>query len=239
MADRRRHRGPDPRDHESFSETREADLRIACRDLAWLLERGYPPVASLKLVGDRFSLDRRQRKAVERATASTTVCDKRRERRCALGALGQSAVAVDGFNVLIVCESLLAGAPVFSGLDGAHRDLAGVHGTWRRVDETARALDAVADLLGPRKVTWVLDRPVSNSGRLRQKLLEVGEKRGLDWSVEVTDRADPELVERGATAAVATGDGWILDQVPRWVDLPGALAADLSDAWVIDLGARP
>nr|GFD16566.1 hypothetical protein [Tanacetum cinerariifolium] len=42
-------------------------LRRAATELSWLLTRGYPPSATLKLVGDRYALTERQRWAVGRA----------------------------------------------------------------------------------------------------------------------------------------------------------------------------
>ncbi|MCY0967521.1 DUF5616 domain-containing protein [Chryseobacterium wangxinyae] len=37
----------------------------------------------------------------------------------------------DGFNILILLESLLSEAYIFQGLDGCFRDLSGVYGTWK------------------------------------------------------------------------------------------------------------
>ena len=132
MPDKRRHRGPDPRDARLFGPELVPRLREAAADYAWLLGRGYSDVAALKLVGDRFQLAGRQRDALRRGVCAPARAEARLARRRPLG----DRVAIDGFNVLVTLESLLSGAPVFRGLDGALRDLAGVHGTWRRVEET-------------------------------------------------------------------------------------------------------
>ena len=79
MPDKRDHRGPDPRDGIAFGPLALPALRGAVGDLSWLLSRGYAPVSSLKLVGDRWSLTERQRKAVGRSACS----DDARERRMA------------------------------------------------------------------------------------------------------------------------------------------------------------
>ena len=66
MPDSREHRGPDPRDPAAFAPEEWPRLRQAVVDLSWLLTRGYAPVSSLKLVGDRYELTERQRTAVRR-----------------------------------------------------------------------------------------------------------------------------------------------------------------------------
>jgi len=125
-----------------------------------------------------------------------------------------------------VSESRLAGGVVFRGRDGATRDLASVHGTWRRVTETARAIEALATALGaaaPADVRWLLDAPVSNSGRLAAMLREVASVRGLPWHVDTVPDPDAELAgaaARAANAVVATADAAVLDRCGPWVDLP-------------------
>ncbi|MEM9194700.1 MAG: DUF434 domain-containing protein [Myxococcota bacterium] len=210
-------------------------LRTACAHLSWLLSRGYASSGALKLVGDRFALDRRQRQAVERCAVPEAAQVQRRQRAVGPEAVAERAVAIDGFNCLIVGEAALAGAPVFRGRDGAHRDIQGVHGTWRRVAETEAVLDALAfTLAAAASVTWVLDRPVSNSGRLSARIRDLASDRDLPWAVQLEDRADPALVEHGQTAIVATGDGWILDRVAEWIDLPAVVLASRG-GWVLDL----
>ena len=46
MTDRRRHRGPHPRDAELFAPAQLETLRTACAELSWLLTRGYSAKAS-------------------------------------------------------------------------------------------------------------------------------------------------------------------------------------------------
>jgi hypothetical protein len=230
----RKHRGPAPRDRELFAPARLPALRAAVGELSWLLSRGYADRSALKLVGDRHELTARQRKAVQRCACSDEAREARRARRVELRDLEGEAVHVDGFNALIVSESTLGGGVVLVGRDGAHRDLASVHGTWRRVAETGEVIDALGALLSPaREVVWWLDRPVSNSGRLRRLLLDRAEPHGWPWRVEVVWDPDRELMR--SDAIVATGDARILDAEVRWVDLPGALAARVGRrAWLVD-----
>jgi hypothetical protein len=238
MPDRRRHRGPHPQDRELFAPDRLPALRAAVADLAWLLGRGYAIRAGLKLVGDRHQLRTRQRMAVMRATCSDAQRAQRRARRVAPGDLRGTPVSVDGYNVLITVESALAGGVLLRCRDGCLRDLASLHGHFKRVEETVPAVDALGSWLaarGPDAVTVLLDRPVSNSGRLAALLRERSAERGWGWSVAL-DPVPDRTLRRGPSVA-ATSDSAVLDAVPRWLDLARHVAEGLDPrpAW-IDLG---
>lgn len=231
-----RHRGPGPSDHALFAPCLVDVMRVATGELSWLLSRGYPDRAALALVGDRHALKERQRRAVMRCACSDESRASRRARQLPLDDVRGREVHVDGLNVLIVCESALSGAPVLIGRDGAHRDLASVHGTWRRVSETGLAIERIGALLeraAPREVVFWLDRPVSNSGRLASLLRAAAAEHAWPWRVELAWDPDRELMSCGAI--VASGDAKILDADVPWIDLPGAVA-DEGPAWIIDLG---
>lgn len=228
-------RGPGPHDRELFAPEQLDRLRTAVAELSWLLSRGYAERAALKLVGDRHALEARQRLAVKRSACSDEALESRRRRAMKLEELTARELHVDGFNVLIVSESLLGGGVVLVGRDGAHRDLASVHGTWRRVNETSQAIDALGALLAearPREVVFWLDRPVSNSGRLAARLRRSADEHGWPWRVELAWDPDRELLASGGL--VASGDARILDGNVRWMDLPGALARTVG-GWIVDL----
>ncbi|MCB9686225.1 MAG: DUF434 domain-containing protein [Alphaproteobacteria bacterium] len=222
-------RGPDPEDARAFRPEALPALVDAVADLSWLRGRGYAEDAALKLVGDKHQLAARQRKAVQRAACSDEELRWRREHLRPL----EGRIAVDGFNVLIGLERAISGGPLFRGRDGALRDIAGVHGTWRRSGVTGEAVERLAETL-PHEAVVVLDRPVSNSGRLAAALRERSEQGALGWEIEVVDHADRRLVE--LELPVATGDAWILDRRP-WVDLLGALTSAIEGAWIVELGA--
>jgi hypothetical protein len=220
-----RHRGPHPKDRELFAAERVSVLREATFELSWLLGRGYVNPSALKLAGDRHALTARQRKAVERAAASDADVARRSAKR--VRELDGCDVDVDAFNALIVGESLLSGAPVFRGRDGALRDLAGVHGSWRRVSETERVIELfVGELRVCKSVRWLVDSPISNSGRLAAML------RAHGHDVEVVSNPDRTLVDDRRVAA--TSDAWILDRCAAWCDLPARLAAGHA-SWIVDL----
>lgn len=207
------------------------------RDLSWLLSRGYVLKSSLKLVGDRHELRERQRAAVSRSTSSDAACERRRERQVAPQDLTGQALWIDGFNVVNVLESALGGAPIFRGRESAHRDLAGVHGSWRRVEETLPAiahLVSVVEAHAPSEVQVLLDRPVSNSGRLATFFREATTRTRSPWTITVDDHVDRQLIDSGAL--VLSSDGIILERATGWTDLFDAVMAEAAHTpWRLDL----
>jgi hypothetical protein len=157
MPDRRRHRGPHPEDARLFAGDRAGPLRAAVRDLSWLLSRGYAERSAVKLVGDRYRLRQRQRVAVMRSACGDSARDARRARELGADALGGRALDLDGYNVLTSVEAALAGGVLLLARDGCLRDMASMHGHYRRVEETAVAVDLIGRTLvdlGAGAVTW-------------------------------------------------------------------------------------
>ena len=168
MPDRRQHRGPHPDDAALFGRPDVLHtLLLAAGDLAWLLGGQYAPSAALTLVGNHYQLHARQRQALARAVAAPAVARARRQRQVPAAALAGTALYVDGFNQLITIEVALSGGLVLRGHDGALRDLASVHGTYRTITETPTALQALGTYLVPLHLHAVhvfLDAKVSNAG---------------------------------------------------------------------------
>ncbi|PJJ54888.1 DUF434 domain-containing protein [Hymenobacter chitinivorans] len=232
-----RHRGPHPNDTRLFAPDWVPVLREAVGELSWLLTRGYPPAATLKLVGDRYALTERQRWAVGRAACTEEQYARRTATLLPATDLGGRPVAIDGFNLLITLETALSGGIVLRGRDGALRDLSSIHGTYRAVQETDRAIRLAAAALlplSPGPVQWLLDQPVSNSGRLAARLRELGPELGLPWTAEVVMNPDRNLAK--TTDIVVTSDSAVLDRAGAWLNL-GALALEAEPPrWLLDLG---
>jgi len=183
MPDKRTHRGPHPADDKLFADDKIGDLRSALSDFSLLLTKGYADKSGLKLVGDRFSLTERQRLAIMRSACSDQQLASRNQRRIPIENMSGQPVAIDGYNVLITIEAAMSGGVIFKGRDGCYRDLASIHGTYRKVTETIPAVQLIGNFLkeiGVTKVLWLLDSPVSNSGRLKTLIGELAQKHGWD-----------------------------------------------------------
>lgn len=238
MPDKRSHRGPHPEDKQLFAADRVGDLRAAIVDYCLLLSKGYAEKSSLKLVCDRFALRERQRLAIMRSACSTQQLKSRTQRRVEIESLAGQVIAIDGYNVLIAVEAAMSGGVIFKGRDGCFRDLASIHGTYRRVTETIPAVQIIGIFLkeiGVTKALWLLDSPVSNSGRLKTLIGEVAGGNGWQWQTELVVSPDAVLIK--SDTIVASSDSVVLDGCQRWTNLAAEIIKQkLPSATVIDLG---
>jgi hypothetical protein len=240
MPDKRTHRGAHPGDAELFAPRHHDAMRAAVADLSWLLSRAYASPSAVKVVGDRYGLSARQRTAVMRCACSDAALSSRLARQVSIEQLRGGTLLIDGYNVLTTVEVALGGGWVLAARDTAFRDMASMHGTFRKVEETVPATELVGRTLaeiGAERCVWYLDQPVSNSGRLRGVISEIVAARGWVWDVEIVMNPDAVLIA-AADAVVASADSVVMDGCARWVNLarevvtrhaPTAAVLDLSD----------
>ena len=220
MPDTRTHRGPHPEDPRLFSPQAHAALGEAVADLSWLLTRGYASASALKLVGDRCRLEARQRTAVSRSACSDADRARRLAHQLGPEQLGGKPLRLDGYNVLTTVEAALSGGVILAARDGTYRDMASMHGSYRKVAETLPALELLGEVIAELQVSqcrWYLDRPVSNSGRLKTIMDQLATRRGWPWQIELVPNPDALLVV--GPEIVATADSAILDHCHAWFNL--------------------
>lgn len=220
-----RNRGKEGRDDLLFG-TEKMRTRIieACTDMHYLLSRGFAEKSSVQLVGNRYRLNARQQQVLQGMSASQEQINLRIKTNVDALSLKGETIIIDGFNLLIILESALSGAYVFKGLDGCFRDIAGVHGTYKRVNQTLDVLKMIGDYLKRQevdKVIWILDKPVSNSGRLKGILYEIADEQGYRWDVFLENNPD-KIVAESKHIGVSS-DAWVLDRLERWFNLAGVL----------------
>ena len=73
------------------------------------------------------------------------------------------------------------------------------------------------------RAVFYLDAPVSNSGRLRARILELMEGRSFETVVELVPNADVILEKE---ELVATSDAIILNHCKSWINLASDILAD-------------
>jgi hypothetical protein len=216
------------------------DLRAAITDYSLLLTKGYAEKSTLKLVGDRFALTERQRLAIMRSACSDRHLAGRQKTEVKIGNLANQPIAIDGYNLLITVEAAMSGGVIFKGRDGCFRDLASIHGTYRRVTETIPAIKLIGNFLkqiSVTKVLWLLDSPVSNSGRLKTLICELAMENNWDWEIELSISPDARLIKIDSVAA--TSDSAVLDRCKRWVNLAREIIEQKPpDAWIADLSGN-
>jgi len=214
------HRGPAPKDERLFNPRQLPALRSATHDLCWLLDHGYSSHSAIELVGNRHTLVTRQRMAVSRCACSIEAVRQRREREIATELARGRELWIDGYNLLTVLETALSGGVVLLGRDGCCRDIAGIQRRYRKVNETEPGLRMIGETAADWGVTccrWWLDKPVSNSGRLKTFIQEVAANAGWDMTVELVFNPDKVLWE--SEQIIATSDGVVLDRCRQWVNL--------------------
>jgi len=212
-----KNRGKEASDDRLFGNPKmQEKLKEAAKDMLYLLGRGYAEKSSLQLVGNRYRLNTRQQRALQGMSASEQQIISRTEKSIAPKDLKGKTLAIDGFNILIILESAMSGAYVFKGLDGYFRDVAGVHGTYKRVKKTEEVLLLIGNVLKELQVTavkWYFDTPVSNSGRLKTILRELAEQYQFPWNIYLDNNPDAVLAD--TDHIVVTSDAWILDRANK------------------------
>ncbi|MCR4647833.1 MAG: DUF434 domain-containing protein [Lachnospiraceae bacterium] len=210
-------RGYVPEDDRNFSKESLTKMRTASRHVLYLINEGYDLKQATTFVGNHFILSERQRLAIARSVSVEEQLNarKNKEKESAEG----SEVWIDGFNAIITAEVLLSDSILFEGMDGTIRDLAALRGTYKIIPETRAAAEMIFDELSEMKVSAVhilLDEPVSNSGRLKTLLAEIGEKYNLKLDIQIIREVDRELYKK---ENVITADAIILDNCISWINL--------------------
>ena len=237
MPDIRKHRGAHPEDRKLFADHQLPKIRAAVSELSWLLTREYHITGALKLVGDKFVLNDRQRLAVSRVACSDRSKSSRLASRVGMESLRGAQIIIDGFNLIITIEAALSGGVLIRGRDECIRDLSSVHSSYRSVNETEDAIILIGEVLdqaGVESVACILDQPISNSGRLAQRIRALAADRNWDWTVGLAFNPDAQLIR--SDRIVISSDGPFLDQVQRWNNLAASLIEKrVAGAWLIDL----
>jgi hypothetical protein len=237
MPDKRTHRGPHPQDAKLFAPAAVDSIRAALADYSLLLTKGYAEKSSLKLVGDKFSLTERQRLAIMRSACSDRQLASRKKREIEIEEIRNKPLIVDGYNLLITIEAAMSGAIIFKGRDGCFRDLASIHGTYRKVTETIPAVQLIGNFLSEISVgrcLWLLDSPVSNSGRLKTLIGQLAEENNWNWEIKLLISPDAELLK--TDRIVVSSDSVVLDGCDKWVNLAKTIIEQkLKEAQIIDL----
>lgn len=229
-------RGFDEEDYKYFSESNMEKLKVAQEEVQWLLDRGYKIKPVIELVGGHYLLSARQRTALQRTTAPTYQCEKRKGKMLPLDKAKDGCLFIDGFNLIITLETALSKSAVLLGKDGVLRDLAGLRGTYKIIDKTQTALDIIGKTLkelSVPEVKFYLDSPVSNSGRLRAEILRQAEFWGIHTEAELLPNVDSLL---SGMERIVTGDSILLDGCKSWFNLSRKITEEyIKDAWIVNL----
>ena len=218
MSDKIVRRGYVSTDIKEFNEEAMKKLKEAQKDIFMLINRRYDIKKVSTFVGNHYLLSERQRMALVRATSPKSSLENRRKKEITVS-LEEKTVYIDGFNLIITLEVALSGSTLMKCMDGTIRDLAGLRGTYKQIDKTDIAINLIGEKLYElkvNKVVFYLDSPISNSGRLKMKILELLNKYSYNVEVYLVNNADIILEK---LENVITSDAIILDKCKSWINL--------------------
>lgn len=227
-------RGFVPSDERDFGNNSQEKLEKAAEEVYFLLNRGFPVTSTTRFIGDHYLLSERQRLALARTVSPSNSISSRKSRE--VTDIAGETIYIDGFNVIIGLEIAFSKSMLFRCMDGTIRDLAGLHGTYRLIPETDMAIKsllAALESLNVKKAVIYLDKPVSNSGRLKQRIFEHAEKVSFELEVLIEDPVDNLLKSK---PLIASGDAIILDECDKWFNLADYVIKDsIGDYPYIDI----
>lgn len=210
-------RGFMPTDEHDFGDKALPKMRKAAEEVYYLLNRNYPVTPITRFIGDHYQLSERQRLALARTISARDNIIARKKRE--VQNIDGKVLYIDGFNVIIGLEIAFSNFMLFKCMDGTIRDLAGLHGTYRIIPQTDLAIEALLqslDELNVKKAIIYLDKPVSNSGRLKQRIYHCAEKNTFELDVQLDDAVDTLLKTK---PLIASADAIILDECNEWFNL--------------------
>jgi hypothetical protein len=196
-------------------------IRQAAEEYLWMLSKGYPQSAALKLVGDKFMFPRDMRQILYRGVVADEQAKSRREK---IGSIKKGdLVLIDTYNVLFTVNNYLLGRPVFISNDGLLRDAGEMRGRIINKPQFSRSVSLMLEVLlmwpGATYIHY-LDEPVSHSGRLSIELCKDMVQMGIEGNAHTVQSPDHMLVKERSDA-ICTSDGGIIDQYRGSVfDLP-------------------
>lgn len=218
MSNKNVRRGYVQSDEKEFNEQAMKKLKEAQKDIFMLINRAYPIKNAATFVGNHYLLSERQRIALVRATSSSDSLKIRKNKEVEKMPENQ-IVYIDGFNIIITLEVALSNSTLMECMDGTIRDLAGLRGTYRLIDKTDIAINLIGKKLEQLKISkavFYLDRPVSNSGNLKIRILELLNKYNFEVDVEIVDNADKSLEN---LENVISSDAVVIEKSASWFNL--------------------
>ena len=194
-------------------------LSQAVIDALFLLNRGHSLKRAAHIAMEHYQLTDHQRIALTRGIASDDEIRRRSLNKLSKNDVCGKTVYLDGFNAIILMESLVSGSPVFRCMDDSIRDLANLKGSYHIIDKTEPAIRLILqalDNLSIDKAIIHIDNPVSNSRNLKTLILTLASAYRVEIDVNLIDACDKSFYDK---ACVISGDGIVIDHAQSWIPL--------------------
>ncbi|WP_410806812.1 DUF434 domain-containing protein [Methanohalobium sp.] len=201
-------------------------LSEPARDIRYLFNRGYPKTSSIKFVSDHYQLNNEERHILTRVLAPSKTSNLRKQKKVECEQISNKNLIVDGYNVLIMVESLLDNCNIWEGDDGFVRDTRGIFRKFRITGTTYRAIDEILTFLLKHEVKSVIilfDRQISKSGELAKFVNDRLNHFSIKGDARTSRHVDFDLKNNDSEYIIATSDGAVIDSSEYIVDIPGCL----------------
>ena len=218
-----------------LSTHRGGKLGNAIRDLRYLLDHGYPRDSAVTFVANHYRIPAKERHLLTRCVFSKQETEKHRKKAVGPRWVKGKRLGVDGYNVLITVEGILAGRHVIRCDDGFVRDLQAIFGKYRTTPLTPQAKTAISKLIAlarPERVDVLFDQQVSRSGELAASFREEMKRLGIEGDARTVAGVDYKV--RGFEV-VASSDRAIIARAKAVWDIPAEVAKGRKAAKVLDL----
>ncbi|MHA1382244.1 MAG: DUF434 domain-containing protein [Candidatus Helarchaeota archaeon] len=204
-------------------------LYNAAEDFKYLLNRGYNRKSALKLVGDKYILDRTTRNILFRGVFSDDEIKQRNEKKISQHKVKDKILSIDGYNVLITLETMLKNETLIISNDGFIRDASKISNRYKKSENTNLAINLIFRKLvqlAPKSVCIFFDKPISKSGEMAALFNNKISEFGLKGIAKAVNSPDQEIIKTGHI--VVSADSVILDKCNSIFDLAGAILKERS-----------
>lgn len=215
------------------------NLAEAVKDFRYLLARSYNRESAVRFVGDKYRLNLKERYVLMRGVFNSAEAEITQTKLVKVSEVSGDKVSIDGYNVLITVESMLAKKPIVKCDDYVLRDISAIFGKHRITGRTIRALRLILEDLkeyGAGEVHFLYDKQVSKSGLLASTTRALITEFGLEGTASTTQKADVDTLRSGGI--VVSSDTVIIQKAKRVLDLASEVANQLSYQNIIQLPPR-
>lgn len=233
-------RGYLPEYETTFRDKSLVTLREAVTDALFLLNRGHTLKRATTIAMEHYQLTDHQRLAISRGIASNDEIARRSKTMLPKETCKDATILLDGFNAIILMESLVSESPIFRCMDGAIRDLANLKGSYHIIDKTEHAIRLILEELDALNVAQAIihiDNPVSNSRNLKMLILDLAQHYRTHVEVHLIDACDKSFYHH---PYVISGDGIVIDYATTWIPLYAWIVQRYQQdhpVWLIDFEA--
>ena len=205
-------------------------------DYFYLINRHYPERGTLKLIGDRYRLNRDQRTILYRGISNEINAGKRQARLT--DEIHDQYLIIDGYNVLFTILNYRLGRIVFLSNDHIVRDAGSLHGKLRDEELFLQCLELLFEFFDQSKPAYIhfyIDSPVSHSAIHCKKINEMIDQRHLKGICEIVKSPDHNI-KKFKEGVILTSDTVIIDKTCNPIsDVPRKILETKFDADLFDL----